>query len=76
MINPWTIYFDTFIRELTSQQDRKMKKYEVKFETKATVVVEVDAQDSDQALEFAWDYLDESDAEFGEWECEIGRAHV
>ena len=69
MINPWTIYFDTFIRELTSQQDRKMKKYEVKFETKATVVVEVDAQDSDQALEFAWDYLDESDAEFGEWEC-------
>lgn len=69
MINPWTIYFDTFIRELTSQQEKPMKKYEIKFETKATVVVEVDAQDSDQALEYAWDYIDSNDAEFGEWDC-------
>ena len=69
MINPWTIYFDTFIRELTSQQEKPMKKYEIKFETTATVVVEVDAQDSDQALEYAWDYLDANDAEFGEWDC-------
>lgn len=69
MINPWTIYFDTFIRELTSQQEKSMKRYEVKFETKATVVVEVDAQNPDDAIEFAWDYLDEKDAEFGDWEC-------
>ena len=69
MINPWTIYFDTFIRELTSQQEKPMKKYEIKFETKATVVVEVDAQDRDQALEYAWDYIDSNDAEFGEWDC-------
>lgn len=69
MINPWTIYFDTFIRELTSQQEKPMKKYEIKFETTATVVVEVDAQDSDQALEYAWDYIDSNDAEFGEWDC-------
>lgn len=69
MINPWAIYFDTFIRELTSQQEKPMKKYEIKFETTATVVVEVDAQDSDQALEYAWDYIDSNDAEFGEWDC-------
>jgi hypothetical protein len=58
---------DTFIKELT--QEKKMKKYEVTFQTTATVVVEVDAQDSDTALEYAWDYLDQNDAEFGEWEC-------
>lgn len=75
MINPWTIYFDTFIRELTSQKENKMKKYEVKFQTTATIVVEVDAQDSDQALEYAWDYMDANDAEFGEWECvDVDRA--
>ena len=74
MINPWQIYFDTFIKELTGGES-KMRKYEVKFQTTATVVVEVDAQDSDTALEYAWDYLDDSDAEFGEWECiDVDRA--
>lgn len=68
MINPWTIYFDTFIKELTGGEP-KMKKYEVTFQTTATVVVEVDAQDTDAALEYAWDYLDAYDAEFDEWEC-------
>ena len=45
------------------------------FQTTATIVVEVDAQDSDQALEYAWDYMDANDAEFGEWECvDVDRA--
>lgn len=71
MINPWTIYFDTFIKELT--QENKMKKYEVTFQTTATIVVEVDAQDSDTALEYAWDLIYTEDATFGDWECvEVG----
>ncbi len=74
MINPWQIYFETFMNELTGGKD-KMKKYEIKFQTTATVVVEVDAQDTDQAIEYAWDYLNEADAEFGEWECvDVDRA--
>ena len=59
--------FDTFIKELT--KDKDMKKYEVTFQAPATIVVEVDAPDSDTAIEYAWDYMQVADAEFGEWEC-------
>jgi hypothetical protein len=67
MINPWVNMFDTFIKELT--KDKDMKKYEVTFKAPATIVVEVDAPDSDTAIEYAWDYMQVADAEFGEWEC-------
>ena len=73
MINPWVAMFDTFIKELTTENG--MKKYEVKFQAPATIIVEVDAPDSDTAIEYAWDYMQVSDAEFGEWECvDVDRA--
>jgi hypothetical protein len=51
-----------------------MKPYEVKFQTTATLSVFVDAADADQALEYAWDLLDEKDATFSDWECvEVGK---
>jgi len=68
-MNPWEDMFNAWLTALSPTQEQKMKKYEVTFQTTATVVVEVDAQDSDTALEYAWDYLDQNDAEFGEWEC-------
>jgi hypothetical protein len=68
-MNPWEDMFNAWLTALSPTQEQKMKKYEVTFQTIATVVVEVDAQDSDTALEYAWDYLDQNDAEFGEWEC-------
>lgn len=50
-----------------------VKPYEVKFQTTATVSVFVDASSDDEALEYAWDLLDEADASFGDWECiEVG----
>lgn len=50
-----------------------MRPYEVKFQTTATVSVFVDASSEDDALEYAWDLLDETDASFGDWECiEVG----
>jgi len=50
-----------------------MKPYEIKFQTTATISVFVDASDEDEALEYAWDLLDEADATFGDWECvEVG----
>ncbi len=50
-----------------------MKPYEVKFQTTATISVFVDASDSDQALEYAWDLIYTEDATFGDWECvEVG----
>ena len=67
MINPWQLYFDAFIKELSGGTNQ-MKKYEVKLETTATISVFVDAQDEDEAVEIAYDYLDEKDAEFGEWD--------
>jgi hypothetical protein len=68
-MNPWEDMFNAWLTALSPTQEQKMKKYEITFQTTATVVVEVDAQDSDTALEYAWDYLDQNDAEFGEWEC-------
>ena len=47
-----------------------MKKYEVTLVTHAKTVVFVDANDSDEAIDIAYDYLDESDIELGEWEVE------
>lgn len=67
MINPWVSMFDTFIKELTKENG--MKRYEVTFEAPAKIVVEVDAPDDDSAIEYAWDYMQVADAEFGEWEC-------
>ena len=50
-----------------------MKPFEIKFQATAYVSVFVDASDEDEALEYAWDLLDESEATFGEWECvEVG----
>lgn len=73
MINSWVSMFDTFIKELTKENG--MKKYEVTFETRARVVVEVDAPDDDSAIEYAFDYMQVDDAEFGEWDCvDVSRA--
>ncbi len=69
MINPWQIYFETFMREISKTQEKKMRPYEVKFQTTAEVSVFVDASSEDEALEYAWDLLDEADATFKEWEC-------
>ena len=56
------------------ERNTKMKPYEVKFQTTATVSVFVDASDSDQALEYAWDLIYTEDAIFGDWECvEVGK---
>jgi hypothetical protein len=47
-----------------------MKKYEVTLVTHAKTVVFVDANDEDEAIDMAFDYLDEKDIELGEWEVE------
>lgn len=67
MINPWQELFNTWLDALGTEKN-EMKKYEVKLETKATVSVFVDASDEDEAIEIAYDYLDEKDAQFDEWE--------
>jgi hypothetical protein len=67
MINPWQDLFNTWLDALGTEK-KEMKQYEVKLETKATLSVFVDANDEDEAIEIALDYLDEKDAEFGEWE--------
>ena len=73
MINPWQPLFDAWLNQLSGEK-KEMKPYEVKFQTTATVSVFVDAGDADQALEYAWDLLDETDATFGDWECvEVGK---
>jgi ABC-type transporter MlaC component len=67
MINPWQDLFNAWIDNLGTEK-KEMKQYEVKLETKATISVFVDASDEDEAIEIALDYLDEKDAELGEWE--------
>lgn len=67
MINPWQDLFNAWIDNLGTEK-KEMKQYEVKLETKATISVFVDASDEDEAIEIAYDYLDEKDAELGEWE--------
>jgi len=47
-----------------------MKRYGVTFTAPATIYVEVDASNSDEAVEMAWDYLDTKDATFEDWEVE------
>ena len=45
-----------------------MKKYEVKLQTTATTSVFVDASDEDEAIEIAYDMLNEDEIQLGEWE--------
>lgn len=48
-----------------------IKPYAVTLTTTAKVVVFVDAEDSDEAIEMAYDYLDATQATFeDEWEVE------
>jgi hypothetical protein len=68
-MNPWEDMFNAWLTALSPTQEQKMKKYEVTFQTTATIVVEVDAQDSDTALEYAWDLIYTEDTIFGDWEC-------
>lgn len=69
MINPWQQLFDVWLNQL-SGQEKEMKKYEVTLVTHAKVTVFVDACDDDEAIDLAYDYLDEKDIELGEWEVE------
>lgn len=70
MINPWTLYFDTFITELTKQKEKQMKPYEVTLVTHAKITVFVDAENDDDAIDLAYEYINEKDIELGEWEVE------
>ena len=70
MINPWTLYFDTFITELTKQKEKQMKPYEVTLVTHATITVFVDAENDDDAIDMAISMIDHKDVELGEWDVE------
>jgi hypothetical protein len=67
MINPWQDLFNTWLDALGTEKN-EMKKYEVKFQTTATTSVFVDAMDEDEAIDIAYDMLDEGEVQFGEWE--------
>jgi hypothetical protein len=67
MNNPWQGLFNNWLDALGTEKN-EMKKYEVKLETTATVSVFVDATNEDEAIEIAYDLLDEKDAVMGEWE--------
>jgi hypothetical protein len=67
MINPWQDLFNTWLDALGTEKN-EMKKYEVKFQTTATTSVLVDAMDEDEAIDIAYDMLDEGEVQFGEWE--------
>jgi hypothetical protein len=67
MINPWQDLFNTWLDSLGTEKN-EMKKYEVKLQTMATTSVFVDASDADEAIEIAYDMLDEGDIQLGEWE--------
>jgi hypothetical protein len=69
MINPWQPLFDAWLNQLSGEK-HEMKKYEVTLVTHAKTVVFVDANDEDEAIDMAFDYLDEKDIELGEWEVE------
>lgn len=69
MINPWQPLFDAWLNQLSGEK-KEMKKYEVTLVTYAKTVVFVDASDRDEAIDMAYDYLDETDIELGEWEVE------
>jgi hypothetical protein len=70
MINPWTLYFDTFITELTKPKAKQMKPYEVTLVTHAKITVFVDAESSDDAIDMAYEYINMKDVEHGDWEVE------
>lgn len=75
MINPWQDLFNAWIDTLGTKGS-EMKKYEVKFATTATVSVLVDANDEDEAIDIALDYIDENEAEMGEWDVmEVSREY-
>ena len=67
MINPWQDLFNTWLDSLGTEKN-EMKKFEVKLQTTATTSVFVDASDEDEAIEIAYDMLDEGDIQLGEWE--------
>jgi hypothetical protein len=67
MINPWQDLFNAWLDALGTEKN-EMKKYEVKFQTTATTSVFVDAMDEDEAIDIAYDMLDEGEVQFGEWE--------
>ena len=75
MINPWQDLFNTWLDALGTEKN-EMKKYVVKLQTTATVSVLVDASNEDEAIDVAYDYLDEEDVELGEWETvEVSREY-
>jgi|LakMenEpi03Aug12_release.lakeMendotaPanAssembly.Ray.scaffolds.fasta_scaffold3809011_2 hypothetical protein len=69
MINPWQPLFDAWLNQLSGEK-HEMKKYEVTLVTHAKTTVFVDANDEDEAVDMAFDYLNENDIELGEWEVE------
>lgn len=70
MNNPWQDLFNTWLESITPKQEKKMKRYGITFTAPAKIYIEVDASDSDEAVDMAWDYLDEAEAEFGDWEVQ------
>lgn len=67
MINPWQDLFNTWLDALGTEKN-EMKKYVVTLTTTAKASVLVDANNEDEAIDMAYDYLDENDIELGEWE--------
>lgn len=67
MNNPWQDLFNNWLDALGTEKN-EMRKYEVKLETTATVSVFVDATNADEAIDIAYDLIDEKDAVMGEWD--------
>jgi hypothetical protein len=69
-MNPWEDMFNAWLTALSPTQEKKMKRYGITFTAPAKIYVEVDASDSDEAVEMAWDYIYTEDATFEDWEVQ------
>jgi hypothetical protein len=69
-MNAWEDMFNAWLNALSPTQEKKMKRYGITFTAPAKIYVEVDASDSDEAVEMAWDYIYTEDATFEDWEVE------
>jgi hypothetical protein len=69
-MNPWEDMFNAWLTALSPTQEKKMKRYGITFTAPAKIYIEIDAPSSDEAVDIAWDFLDETRATFDDWEVE------
>ena len=71
MNNPWTDLFNHWIETYVAPLgEDEMKPYEVRFTTRATVSVFVDAYNEDEAIELAIDNINLNNVNYDDWEVD------